>query len=118
MSDRIRLRCRRGGQNLSFQVPGRLGKGPMDFTALLGYAPGGSLAEVFFHCGKAGTDMNVLLHEMGLAFSFALQYGCPPLAMQKAMPRTAEGEAEGPLGTLLDLLTAQDIHDAEKELLT
>jgi hypothetical protein len=89
----------------------------MDFTALLGYGQGGSLAEVFFHCGKAGTDANVLLHEMGLAFSFALQYGCPPLAMQKAMPRTAAGEPEGPLGALLDLLTENDIQDAEKELM-
>lgn len=89
----------------------------MDFTALLGYDLTGNLAEVFFHCGKAGSDSDVLLHEMGLAFSFALQYGCPPLAMQKAMPRTQSGEPEGPLGALLDLLTEEDIKDAEKGLL-
>lgn len=87
-------------------------------TALLGYGPSGQLLEAFIHCGKAGSGESVLLHELGIAFSFALQYGCPPLAMQKALPRRADGEAEGPLGTLLDLLTAQDITDAEKELLT
>jgi len=88
----------------------------MEYTALLNYDRG-RLAEVFFHCGKAGSDASVLLHEMGIALSFALQHGCPPLTMREAMPRTAEGEPEGPLGTLLDLLTEADTEDAVEDLL-
>lgn len=88
----------------------------MDYTALLGYH-GRQLSEVFFHCGKAGSDANILLLEMGIVLSFALQHGCPALSMREALPRTAEGEPEGPLGTLLDLLTEADTQDAVGDLL-
>lgn len=112
---RANLPNRRGGQNLTYTVRGRLGKGPMDYTALLGYN-NGRLMEVFFHCGKAGSDASILLHEMGIVLSFALQHGCPPLSMREALPRTVEGEPEGPLGTLLDMLTQADVQDAVAEL--
>ena len=115
---RTKLPNRRGGRNLTYTVKGRLGKGPMDYTALLGFSPQGRLVEVFFHCGKAGSDANILLLEMGIVLSFALQHGCPPHSMQQAMPRTVEGEPEGPLGTLLDLLTEADIRDAVEEVLS
>lgn len=113
---RADLPNRRGGQNLTYTVRGRLGKGPMDYTALLGYH-NNKLSEVFFHCGKAGSDASILLHEMGIVLSFALQHGCPPLTMREALPRTVEGEPEGPLGTLLDLLVQTDTADAVGDLL-
>lgn len=47
--------------------------------------------------------------ESALALSFALQWGVPFEAMRSAMPRNAEGIAEGPLGTLLDLLHSEGI---------
>lgn len=89
----------------------------MTFTALLGYDNFGDLKEVFFQGPKAGSDAQLVMLELGVAFSFALQHGCRVLEMRDNLPRHDDGTAEGPLGTLLDLIAKEEEADAQKELL-
>lgn len=103
MSDRReRLPNRRLAQNISFRAgpPGE----QLEYTALLGHYPDGRLGEIFLSSGKSGSGLLIATNETAIAASFALQFGCPPSVMREAMPRTAEGRPEGPLGVLLDIL--------------
>ena len=105
MSDRTRLPSRRDSETMEFETLQRPGVPPIKYMASLGYFPDGRLAEVFLRAGKAGTDIAIQSQETAIAVSFALQYGCPLDAMRAAMPRTQEGEPEGAIGMLLDILT-------------
>ena len=104
MSNRVRLDNRRGSETMEFETLRRPGVDPIKYVASLGYFPDGRLAEVFLRAGRAGTDINIQSQETAIAVSFALQYGCPVDTMRAAMPRTQEGEPEGAIGMLLDLL--------------
>src|SRR5262245_36447891 len=104
MSNRTRLSNRRGSEAMEFETLRRPGVEPIKYVASLGYFPDGRLAEIFLRAGKAGTDLNIQSQETAIAVSFALQYGCPIDAMRAAMPRTQDGEPEGAIGMLLDIL--------------
>ena len=104
MSNRTRLSNRRGTQVLEFQTLPRMNTNPIAYTAGLGFFPDGRLAEVFLQAGKAGTDLAIQSQETAIAVSFALQFGCSVDVMRAAMPRTQNGEPEGAIGMLLDIL--------------
>lgn len=88
------------------------------FVANLGYYTNPTrLGEIFIRCGKSGYDAEIWMLETAVAVSFALQNGATVEDMRSAMPRRANGEAEGPVGTLLDLLAGEDLKEAELELL-
>ncbi len=88
------------------------------YTIGIGYSPiagnpfGGGVQEIFIDTGKAGTDLRLTAHELAVVASLALQYGCPREVIQKALPRTENGEPEGILGTVLDYLAENDIAKA------
>jgi|SRR5581483_5052734 len=109
---RKRLPARRGGFNLDFVC------GSTAFTALLSFDEQNDLKEVFLRAGKIGTDVNIVMTEAALLLSFLLQYGGKIEEVKTAMPRTAEGRPEGPIGTLLDLLAKEWAADAKKDLLS
>ena len=106
--ERNRLQNRRRSETFEFEagVPGY----PLQhYVATLGFYPDGRLGEIFLHPSKTGSDKDLSMQEAAIAASFALQHGCSLETMRAAFPRTATGEPEGPLGTLLDLLASQKI---------
>ena len=52
---------------------------------------------------EAGAGAAVVAHDVAVAASLALQFGCPADTLRKALLRLSNGSAAGPLGRLLDL---------------
>jgi hypothetical protein len=78
------------------------------FTAGLGYFEDGRLAEIFLNAGKVGTAIETNARDSAVVASLALQHGVSPETIRRALSRNENGEASGPLGTLLDLLVSGD----------
>lgn len=97
-SVRQRLPNRRGGETIKFHCWN------MPFHATMGYYPNGRLGEVFLSAGKLTLDADIMSKEAAIALSFALQYGASVEEIRAAMPRQSDGTAQGPLGTLMDLI--------------
>jgi hypothetical protein len=77
------------------------------YTAGLGYFDDGRLAEIFLNAAKIGTAIETTARDSAVVASLALQHGVPPATIRHALTRNGNGEASGPLGTLLDLLAAE-----------
>ena len=77
------------------------------YTAGLGYFDDGRLAEIFLNAAKAGTAIENAARDSAVVASLAVQHGVPPDTIRHALTRNGNGEASGPLGTLLDLLAAE-----------
>jgi hypothetical protein len=77
------------------------------YTAGLGYFDDGRLAEVFLNADKAGTAIETAARDSAVVASIALQHGVSPDTIRHALTRNGNGEASGPLGTLLDLLASE-----------
>lgn len=89
---------RRPSETLTFQSEG------MVYEATVGFYEDGRPGEVFLQAGKSGTAVNVATRDSAIALSFALQHGCSVHDIRSSMTRDPDGNAEGPLGCLLDLL--------------
>jgi hypothetical protein len=74
------------------------------YTAGLGYFDDGRLAEIFLNAEKIGTAIETAARDSAVVASLALQHGVPPDTIRHALTRNGNGDASGPLGTLLDLL--------------
>ena len=105
---RKRLPQRRQALNLNFRCKART-FAQTNFEANLGFYDDNSLGEIFLRCGKSGTEIEISMMESALLASFALQWGVPIEAIRGAMPRNTEGIAEGPIGTLFDLLHREGV---------
>jgi hypothetical protein len=77
------------------------------YVAGLGFFPDGRLAEVFLNADKIGTAIETAAHDSAVVVSLALQHGVPPDTIRHALTRNGNGEANGPLSTLLDLLASE-----------
>jgi|SRR5579862_3751216 len=77
------------------------------YTAGLGYFEDGRLAEIFLNAEKIGTAIETAARDSAVVASLALQHGVPPDTIRHALTRNGNGEASGPLGTLLDLLASE-----------
>lgn len=77
------------------------------YTAGLGHFDDGRLAEIFLNADKGGTAIETAARDSAVVASLALQHGVPPDTIRHALARNGNGEASGPLGTLLDLLAEQ-----------
>jgi hypothetical protein len=104
---RNRLPNRRCHVLVDFQADG------FRYTAGLGYFEDGSLAEVFLNSGKIGTAIETAARDSAVVASIALQHGVPPDTIRHALTRNGNGEASGPLGTLLDLLASETTDNSE-----
>jgi hypothetical protein len=76
------------------------------YTAGLGYFADGRLAEVFLNAEKIGTAIETTARDSAVVASLALQHGVPMEAIRRALTRSSDRSASGPLGTLLDLLAS------------
>jgi hypothetical protein len=67
----------------------------------------GTLAEIFIQNHKAESAAGIMASDSAIAASLALQYGCPPETLRKALSRDARGNPSGPLAAALDKLAVQ-----------
>lgn len=65
----------------------------------------GRVAEVFIDGHKMGSDTATAAHDAAVLLSIALQHGVPLETMRRALSRRGDGQAMGPLGTVLDILS-------------
>jgi hypothetical protein len=98
---RTRPPDRRGHMVIDFEADG------FRYTAGLGFFEDGCLAEVFLNASKIGTPIETAARDSAVVASIALQHGVPPDTIRHALTRDRNGNASGPLGTLLDLLAAE-----------
>jgi hypothetical protein len=98
VSERERLPDRRFHSPIDFKVL------DIELTAGVGFYPDGRVAELFLDTQLTGSALDTLISEIAIAFSFAVQHGASTEAVRHALPRDGQGQAIGPLGTILDLL--------------
>jgi hypothetical protein len=98
--ERTRLPNRRAHELIEFEHAG------FRYVAGLGRFADGRVAEIFLNAAKGGTPLDVTARDAAIVASIALQHGAPAEALQHALTRNGDGTASGPLGALLDLLTA------------
>lgn len=98
MTDRQRLPDRRGSLTFTLEAGG------LRFTATASKFNDGQLGEVFLQNHKADSAAGIMASDAAIAASLALQFGCPPETLRRALCRDARGNATGPLGVALDLL--------------
>ena len=80
--------------------------GGFDYEATVGVYPDATVGEVFLGTGKAGTDLDIATRDSAVGVSLALQYGCPVDVLRGAFLRNEDGSPAGPLGKLLDDISA------------
>ena len=100
---RRRLPNRREHELINFEYAGHR------YTGGLGRFPDGRLAELFVNTsGRAGGMIEVLARDSAVLASLALQHGVKLEALRRAVLRDPHGEASGPIGRLLDLVSEPD----------
>ena len=66
------------------------------------------IAEVFMHGPKAGSDLDALSFDVGVAISLALQYGTDICDLRKSVARLEDGQPASIVGAVLDRLAPLD----------
>jgi ribonucleoside-diphosphate reductase alpha chain len=102
MNDRVRPPNRRGCELVDFSSMG------LRFTAGVGRYADGRIAELFLTNHKAGSAIGTLARDLAIVFSFAVQHGADAAAIRRALCRDSAGHALGPLGEILDLISASE----------
>ncbi len=95
---RQRLPDRRASETFGIECAG------LAYTATVSRFNDGRLGEIFLSNHKAGSHADTAARDAAIACSIALQFGCPPEVLRRALSRDARGNASGPLGAALDLL--------------
>jgi hypothetical protein len=95
---RKRLPNRRAHMLLNIEAGG------FRYVAGVGYYDDGRLAEIFLNAEKGGAAVDDAARDSAVVASIALQHGVNPDMLRRALMRSGNGVASGPLGTLLDLL--------------
>jgi hypothetical protein len=108
MSERKRLPDRRA--SITFDVEAF----HLRFTVTASPFDDSTPAEIFIQNHKAESAAGIMASDSAIAASLALQYGCPPETLRRALSRDARGKASGPLGVALDQLAAMDAADIQQ----
>lgn len=95
---RQRLPNRRGSLTLNVEALG------LRFTATISQFDSGELGEIFLTNHRVDSAAGIMASDAAIACSLALQFGCPPDVLRRALKRDAAGRALGPLGAALDKL--------------
>jgi hypothetical protein len=102
MTERKRLPDRRASITYDVQAFG------LRFTVTASPFDDGTTAEIFIQNHKAESAAGIMASDSAIAASLALQYGCPPETLRRALSRDARGNASGPLAAALDVLAAAE----------
>jgi hypothetical protein len=100
-ADRQKLPNRRASQQISFVC------NDLKYVATVSFFDDGRLAEIFLSNAKAGSHSDSAAKDSAVVCSIALQYGVPLGTIRHALIRDSRGNASGPLGCALDLLTVR-----------
>ena len=98
MTERKRLANRHASETFSFELSG------LAYRCTYSQFPDGDVGEVFIANHKAGSHADACARDSAIAASLALQFGCPPETLRKALLRDPRGNAATPLGAALDLI--------------
>src|ERR1700688_3774887 len=88
-------------------IPFDVGAFSRRFTAPPSPFDDGTTAEIFIQNHKAESSAGIMASDSAIAASLALQYGCPPETLRRALSRDARGKASGPLAAALDILAVK-----------
>jgi len=103
MTDRQRLTNRRASETFDIESQG------LRFTATVSRFADGSIAEIFLQDHKAGSAAGIMASDAAIAASLSLQHGCPAEVLSKALCRDVRGNASGPLGAVLDIISPRGL---------
>jgi hypothetical protein len=98
-SRRERLPNRRAGVTFDFVCAG------LRYTATIGRFPDGRVGEIFLNNHKSNSAADTNARDSAIVCSIALQCGADIEIIRKALCRDSHGQAHGPLGVALDLLS-------------
>jgi hypothetical protein len=101
MSDRRRLPNRRPALTLDVEAFN------LRFTVTASPFDDGAIGELFIQNHKADSGAGIMASDSAIVASLALQFGCPPEVLRKALSRDPRGKASGPLCAALDWLAVQ-----------
>jgi hypothetical protein len=99
---RERLPNRRASESFAFEVAG------LRYTATASRYRDGRIGELFLSNHKSNSAADTNARDAAIAFSFAVQHGADPEAIQRALCRDTAGRATGPLGAALDLIAREE----------
>lgn len=99
---RERLPNRRATETFTVEFAGRT------FEASIGTDPAGLVREVFLRGGHSGSELDILLGDLGVAISLALQHGAPPGELAKAFLRNAARSPAGVAAAAMDRAVAME----------
>lgn len=103
MTTREKLPSRREAEHFEFVFRGRR------FEAGLGRYHDGRPAEVFLNTAKSGAEMQAIARDAAITVSIMLQHGAPLGVLRDAVTRDHNGEADSPIGALLDRMHELEI---------
>jgi hypothetical protein len=98
MTNRQRLPNRRQVEIMEFELSG------VRYRATFGRHADGTLAEIFIDLDNPCSDLAIAAHDLAIAASLAMQFGCPADVLRKALQRLSDGSGAGPLAAALDLI--------------
>jgi hypothetical protein len=99
MTQRHRLPDRRTNESFTFEIGG------LRFTATISRLADGRVGELFLNNHKAGNQSDTNARDAAIILSFALQYGADINEIRKAVCRDGQGNAVGPVGRALDIVS-------------
>src|SRR5213079_99576 len=103
MTNKIRQRLpdRRSSETITLECAG------LEYVATISRFDDGRLGEIFLTNHKAGSAADTAARDAAITCSIALQFGAEVETIRKALCRDGRGNASGPLGAALDLLSAK-----------
>lgn len=102
MIERECLPDRRQSEVIAFRHKG------IKYYVTAGYYPDGRLGEIFLSSRFLDSSADDAAKDQAIAGSLALQFGCPPETLRKALLANEDGAAAGPLRKALDVLLAPE----------
>jgi hypothetical protein len=106
MSERCPLQNRRRSENFTFALDN------LCFTATVSRYDDGRISELFLNNHKAGNQVDTIAIDSAILLSFALQHGADINQIRKALCRNSAGQALGPIGAALDLISEMELEGA------
>ncbi|MFC5509331.1 hypothetical protein [Bosea massiliensis] len=103
MITREKLPTRREAEHFEFVFRGR------KFEVGVGRHPDGRIAEVFLSTAKSGAEMQAIARDAAITISIMLQHGAPLPVLRAAVTRDHDGNADSPIGALLDRMHELEI---------
>jgi hypothetical protein len=102
VSERERLSNRRVHEIFDFEAMG------FRLTVGVGRYPDGRIGELFLDNRKAGSTIGMLVRDLAIVFSIAVQHGADAEAIRRALCRDGQGRPLLPLGQALDIVISDE----------